>query len=305
MLNSIDPSGEQFLASLDLLQTRYNQAQEQVTSGLRILRPSDDPGALADLFQTRSDLARVNQIDQNLAGVKAEVDTAESTIETALQLLDHAHTVGVQGAGTIQVGQDAALAPQVADVLKQLVGLSRTEVNGVFIFSGDQTGSPAYQLDPASPTGVDRLVTAQATRLIQDPTGVNFAIAKTAQDLFDHRDSSDNPAPDNVFAAVNNLQIALQNGDQPGIVNALDSLKTSQDYLNQQLAFYGSVQQRIASATDVAKKFETQLQTTLGTEQDADIPAAITEITQDQTHMNASLTIQGRRPTTSLFDFLK
>ena len=305
MLNSIDPSGEQFLASLDLLQTRYNQAQEQVTSGLRILRPSDDPGALADLFQTRSDLARVNQIDQNLAGVKAEVDTAESTIETALQLLDHAHTVGVQGAGTIQVGQDAALAPQVADVLKQLVGLSRTEVNGVFIFSGDQTGSPAYQLDPASPTGVDRLVTAQATRLIQDPTGVNFAIAKTAQDLFDHRDSSDNPAPDNVFAAVNNLQIALQNGDQPGIVNALDALKTSQDYLNQQLAFYGSVQQRIASATDVAKKFETQLQTTLGTEQDADIPAAITEITQDQTHMNASLTIQGRRPTTSLFDFLK
>ena len=305
MLNSIDPSGEQFLASLDLLQTRYNQAQEQVTSGLRILRPSDDPGALADLFQTRSDLARVNQIDQNLAGVKAEVDTAESTIETALQLLDHAHTVGVQGAGTIQVGQDAALAPQVADVLKQLVGLSRTEVNGVFIFSGDQTGSPAYQLDSASPTGVDRLVTAQATRLIQDPTGVNFAIAKTAQDLFDHRDSSDNPAPDNVFAAVNNLQIALQNGDQPGIVNALDSLKTSQDYLNQQLAFYGSVQQRIASATDVAKKFETQLQTTLGTEQDADIPAAITEITQDQTHMNASLTIQGRRPTTSLFDFLK
>ena len=305
MLNSIDPSGEQFLASLELLQQRYNQAQEQVTSGLRILRPSDDPGALADLFQTRTDLARVNQIDQNLAGVKAEVDTAESTIETALQLLDHARTVGVQGAGTIQAGQDAALAPQVADVLQQLVGLSRTAVNGVFIFSGDQTGSPAYQLDPASPTGVDRLITAKATRLIQDPTGVNFAIAKTAQDLFDHRDSSDNPAPDNVFAAVNNLQIALQNGDQPGIVNALDSLKTSQDYLNQQLAFYGSVQQRIASASDVAKKFETQLQTTLGAEQDADIPAAVTEITQDQTHINASLTIQGRRPTTSLFDFLK
>ena len=305
MLNSIDPSGEQFLASLELLQQRYNQAQEQVTSGLRILRPSDDPGALADLFQTRSDLARVNQIDQNLAGVKAEVDTAESTIETALQLLDHARTVGVQGAGTIQAGQDAALAPQVADVLQQLVGLSRTAVNGVFIFSGDQTGSPAYQLDPASPTGVDRLITAKATRLIQDPTGVNFAIAKTAQDLFDHRDLSDNPAPDNVFAAVNNLQIALQNGDQPGLVNALDSLKTSQDYLNQQLAFYGSVQKRIASASDVAKKFETQLQTTLGAEQDADIPAAVTELTQDQTHMNASLTIQGRRPTTSLFDFLK
>jgi flagellar hook-associated protein 3 FlgL len=305
MVSSIDPSGEQFLASLDLLQKRFNQAQEQITSGLRILRPSDDPGQLADLFQTRTDLARVTQVDQNLVRVKAEVDTAESAVSTAVQYLDQVRALGVQGAGTIAASQDATLAPQVAHILQQLVGLSRTSVHGVYIFSGDQTNSPPYQVDSLSPTGVDRLVTAPATRLIQDPTGVNFAIAKTAQDIFDHRDASDNPAPDNVFAAVNSLQVALQNGDQPGVTNALDALKTAQDYLNQQLAFYGSVQNRIASGIDLAKKFETQLQTNLSAQQDADIPAAVIQFTQDQTHMNAALSAQGRRPTTSLFDFLK
>ena len=305
MVSSIDPSGEQFLASLDLLQKRYNQAQEQITSGLRILRPSDDPGQLADLFQTRTDLARVTQVDQNLVRVKAEVDTAESAVSTAVQYLDQVRSLGVQGAGTIAANQDATLAPQVAHILQQLVGLSRTSVHGVYIFSGDQTNSPPYQVDSLSPTGVDRLVTAPATRLIQDATGVNFAIAKTAQDIFDHRDASDNPAPDNVFAAVNSLQVALQNGDQPGVTNALDALKTAQDYLNQQLAFYGSVQNRIASGIDLAKKFETQLQTNLSAQQDADIPAAVIQFTQDQTHMNAALSAQGRRPTTSLFDFLK
>jgi flagellar hook-associated protein 3 FlgL len=305
MVSSIDPSGEQFLASLALLQKRYNQAQEQVTSGLRILRPSDSPGQLADLFQTRTDLARVTQVDQNLVRVKAEVDTAESAVSTAVQYLDQVRALGVQGAGTIAAGQDAALAPQVNHILQQLVGLSRTSVHGVYIFSGDQTNSPPYQVNAASATGVDRLVTVPATRLIQDPTGVNFAIAKTAQDIFDHRDALDNPAPDNVFAAVNSLQVALQNGDQPGVTNALDALKTAQDYLNQQLAFYGSVQKRIDSGIDLAKKFETQLQTNLSAQQDADIPAAVIQLTQDQTHLNAALAAQGRRPTTSLFDFLK
>ena len=305
MVSSIDPSGEQFLASLALLQKRYNQAQEQITSGLRILRPSDSPGQLADLFQTRTDLARVTQVDQNLVRVKAEVDTAESAVSTAVQYLDQVRALGVQGAGTIAAGQDAALAPQVDHILQQLVGLSRTSVHGVYIFSGDQTNAPPYQVNAASPTGVDRLVTAPATRLIQDPTGVNFAIAKTAQDIFDHRDALDNPAPDNVFAAVNSLKVALQNGDQPGVTNALDALKTAQDYLNQQLAFYGSVQKRIDSGIDLAKKFETQLQTNLSAQQDADIPAAVIQLTQDQTHLNAALAAQGRRPTTSLFDFLK
>ena len=305
MVSSIDPAGEQFLASLALLQKRYNQAQEQVTSGLRILRPSDAPGQLADLFQTRTDLARVNQADQNLVRVKAEVDTAESAVSTAVQYLDQVRSLGVQGAGTVAASQDAALAPQVNHLLEQLVGLSRTSVHGVYIFSGDQTNSPPYQVNAASPTGVDRLVTAPATRLIQDATGVNFAIAKTAQDIFDHRDATDNPAPDNVFAAVHSLQVALQNGDQPGVTNALDSLKTAQDYLNQQLAFYGSVQNRIDSGIDLAKKFETQLQTNLSAQQDADIPSAVIQLTQDQTHLNAALAAQGRRPTTSLFDFLK
>src|SRR5262249_13037251 len=156
------------------------------------------------------------------------------------------------------------------------------------------------QIDPLSPTGVDRLIKTNATRQIQDPTGVSFAVAKTAQDLFDHRDALDNPAPDNVFAAVNSLYVALQHSDQPGITTAIASIEQSQTYLNTQLAFYGSVQNRIASASDLAKKFETQLQTTLSSQQDADIPAEVIQLTQSQTALNAAFGAEARRPTTTL-----
>ena len=306
MVNILSPANEQFVNNVDLVQQRLNQATQQLSSGYRIQQASDDPSVLGDLFQTRTDLARVTQVDQNLNLVKAEVTTADSSVQSAIQLLDNVRSLAVQGANTTtSAQQQAALGNQVESVLEQLVGLTHTQVNGVYIFSGDQTASAPYQVDAASANGVDRLVTAPATRQIQDPTGLTFAVAQTAQDLFDKRDASDNFAPENVFAAVHNIQIALQNNDLPGLTAAIGQLQTAQDYLNQQSAFYGAVENRIAAASDLAQKFQTQLHAQLSSEQDTDVTAAALQLTQDSTDLNAALASQARRPTTSLFDYIK
>jgi flagellar hook-associated protein 3 FlgL len=306
MVNILSPANEQFVNNVDLIQQRLNQATQQLSSGYRIQQASDDPSALGDLFQTRSDLARVTQVDKNLSLVKAEVTTADGSVQSAIQLLDNVRSLAVQGANTTtSAQQQTALAGQVESVLEQLVGLTHTQVNGIYIFSGDQTASPPYQVNAASANGVDRLVTAPATRQIQDPTGLTFAVAQTAQDLFDKRDATDNFAPENVFAAVHNIQVALQNNDLPAITAAIGQLQTAQDYLNQQSAFYGAAENRIAAATDLAQKFQTQLQAQLSSEQDTNVTQAALQLTQDTTDLNAALASQAKRPTTSLFDYIK
>jgi flagellar hook-associated protein 3 FlgL len=306
MVNILSPANEQFVNNVDLIQQRLNQATQQLSSGYRIQQASDDPSVLGDLFQTRSDLARVTQVDKNLSLVKAEVTTADGSVQSAIQLLDNVRSLAVQGANTTtSAQQQTALAGQVESVLEQLVGLTHTQVNGIYIFSGDQTASPPYQVDAASANGVDRLVTAPATRQIQDPTGLTFAVAQTAQDLFDKRDASDNFAPENVFAAVHNIQVALQNNDLPGLTAAIGQLQTAQNYLNQQSAFYGAAENRIAAASDLAQKFQTQLEAQLSSEQDTNVTQAALQLTQDTTDLNAALASQAKRPTTSLFDYIK
>ncbi len=115
---------------------------------------------------------------------------------------------------------------------------ANTNNNGEYVFSGNETSSPPYQLDSSSATGVDGLVTAPAPRLIQDATGVTFAVSLTAQQIFDHEDSSGAPDASNVFLAVNSLATALAANDQAGITAAVGSLQTAQGYLAQQLQFY-------------------------------------------------------------------
>lgn len=305
MITGLTPANEQFVTSVDNLQNQLTNADNQLSTGLRVNVASDAPGEVEDIFQARSDLASVNQVSQNLTNVQSQVNTGDSSLQSAIQLLQNALSLGTEGSGTtVTPQQQGALATQVQDLLSQLVGLSQTQVNGVYIFSGDASGSPPYQLDPASPTGVDQLVTAQATQQIADPTGITFPISMTAQELFDNSDSNGNPTPQNAFAALNNLQLALQSGNSTSISTAIGDVQSASTYLNQQLGFYGTAQNRITSAIDLAQKFQLQDQTNLSNLQDTNVPAVALQLTQDSTDISAAMAAQSRMPTTTLFDYL-
>src|SRR5579863_10271117 len=290
MIQGLGTVSQEFLANLQTLQQQTQTTQEQISSGRTINQPSDNPGVLGDVLQLEAELGNVNQVSKNLSQVTGQVNTAESVLESATQLLDQVNTLGVQGANsTMTAAQRSALSVQVQQSLSQLVSLSQTQFDGEYVFSGDAATQASYQLDLSNPNGVDRLITAPSTRLIQDATGVTFAVSLTAQTIFDNRNPDDSLASNNVFAAVNSLQVALANNDQTGITNALTSLQTAQSYLSQSLQYYGGVQDQLTNATDVAQKFQLQYQTSLSQETSTNMATAAVSLTQEQTSMQAAL----------------
>jgi flagellar hook-associated protein 3 FlgL len=308
MLTGIDPAGAQFLADLARTRAGIDQAQRQVETGSRVNRPSDDPDAVSDILRLRADILRTQQIQSNLSNVKPEVDTGEQSLQSAVQLLDRASVLAAQGVSTTQTaGARQAIAKEAQSILEQLVGLSRTAVGGRFIFSGDQDAQAPYELDTQQPdtgAGVVQLVTSGATRQVQDAVGNTFVVTMTAQQIFDDQDPPGTPAADNAFVAVNQLRVALQANDTTGIGNALVTLRQAGDYINSQLSFYGTAQNRIVAASDQASNLILQFQTALSYRQDADITQAIVQMNQGRTQEQASLQSEAQVPRTSLFDFL-
>jgi len=306
MLQSFDPVREKFLADLASLNNRIAKTQAELTSGVRINKPSDDPSAVGDVLQLQSDIGRVTQVTANLNSVKSEVDSASGVVQDSVSLLDQARTLAAQGASaTLSASGRVTLAAQAEQILSALVNASRSTFAGRYLFSGDSSLQPAYDFNLSNATGVTRLLTAPATRLIQDSNGVVFAVSKTAQDLFDHRNPDDSIAADNVFAAVNSLRVALLNNDQPGTAAAAAALQKAQDYLSLQGTFYGAVQNRVTNALDVAQKFQLQWKSALSDERDTDIAAATTDLSQERLSQQAALQAQASMPRNSLFDFLK
>jgi len=144
MLQSFDPVREKFLVDLKALNDRIAKTQNQLTSGIRINRPSDDPSAVGDVLQLQSDIGRVTQVTANLNSVKTEVDAASAVVQDAVSLLDQARSLAAQGASdTLSPSGRLALAAQVEQILSALVNISRATFAGRYLFSGDSSTQPA------------------------------------------------------------------------------------------------------------------------------------------------------------------
>jgi flagellar hook-associated protein 3 FlgL len=286
-------SNQSFLANLDRVQQQMQQAQSQISSGLRVQQASDDPAAIAEILQLEGDIGQNQQIQANLNSASSQLGTADSALQTALQAVESATSVGTQGANsTATATERAALAQQVAGILQSLVSVSNTTVNGLYIFSGDLATQPSYQVDPTQPTGVKQLTTAPATQVVVDVNGTSIPISRTAQQIFDVRDASGNPTTGNVFAAVNSLLTNLQSNNQAGIAQAVIDLQSADQYLNEQLSFYGQAENNVSSATSLAQKFQIQEKSNLSQLRDTDVAAVAIQLSQDGVQNQATLSAE-------------
>jgi flagellar hook-associated protein 3 FlgL len=300
MISSLDSAAQSFLTGLDNIQQRLNNAQMELTTGLKINTVSDSPDQIANLWQTRSNLDQVQQTSSNLGRVQTEVNTAQNVLQSAVTLVERAETLGTQGANdTVSAQTRQNLADELGSILQQLVSTANTTVEGRYIFSGDSDQQAPYSIDLTQSSPVSTYQGSPATRQIQGADGSLFSVSETAQQIFDSSD-----AQQNVFVSINNLRQALLNNDDAGITASIGDVQSADSYLNQQLAFYGSVQDRVNGAVDYTQTYQTQLQSELSGIQDADETQAITDLTQAQTQLQAALVSRAQIPRTSLFDFL-
>ncbi|HVY91223.1 MAG TPA: flagellin [Bryobacteraceae bacterium] len=292
---TINGANQQYLADLQLTQAQIAQAQAQLSSGYRLQKASDDPAALSQIYELQTKIAFNQQTQSNLNGAQTELTAADTALQSSIAALSSAVTLAAQGANSSYTAEQRAnLAIQVQGIQQSLISASQTQVNGKYIFSGDLDSQPLYQLDSTQPNGVLQLATATNTRTIQDVNGTAIATARTATTIFDAQDSTGTPVSGNVFAAVQSLITALQNNDTAGIATASDSLKAASEYLNGQLAFYGTAENRVADATQLAQKFMVQDQTDLGNVQNADVPTAALQLTRAQTQQQAALSVEAK-----------
>jgi flagellar hook-associated protein 3 FlgL len=300
MVSNLNPANQQFLNDLNQISDRMQNAQRQLSTGLRVTQVSDAPDIISTLLQARASLSSAQQTQTNLGRVKTEVDAGEQALQSAVTLFDQVQTLGAQGAtDTSTAAARSTLAQQLGSILQQTVGLAGTQMEGRYIFAGDSDQQAPYTVDLTQNPPVSAYLGSTATRVAQHPNGTTFAVGLTAQTIFDSSDPSTN-----VFASIEGLKTALESNDTAAIGTAMNGLTKVSAYLNQQLAFYGTTQNKISQASDYGSTLQVQLQTQISNLQDADMTAAIEELTQGQTQQQAALQSKALVPRTTLFNFL-
>jgi flagellar hook-associated protein 3 FlgL len=305
MISNLNSSSEAFLANMQRVQRRVEDANRQVSSGKRVNVASDAPNELDTILQLRTDDIHNSQIQENLGVAKADADAADGALTSATLLMDRATTLAAQGANfTVDATGRQSIAAEIESLQEQMTAISNTTVQGRYIFGGDQGSNPPYAVDLTQANGVSQLTNSPATRQVEDSSGGSFAVSQSAHDIFDSRNPDGTFASDNVFTALNNLRLGLLANNTAQITAASASVQLASTHLNTAQAFYGTVQNRIADATSYCASYDVQLKTELSAKEDADITAAALTMTQGNTQLQAAFQMQAKMPRTTLFDFI-
>jgi flagellar hook-associated protein 3 FlgL len=126
-------------------------ALQQVTTGLRVNQPSDDPAAAATMTISLASSATVDQYTTNISSVTSQMQTADASFSSIVTSLNTAVTLGTSGAGgTVSAANKQAIASELEGVLSSVVAQGNASYQGVYLFAG--SASSAEPLVAASTT---------------------------------------------------------------------------------------------------------------------------------------------------------
>jgi flagellin-like hook-associated protein FlgL len=176
--------GRQTIADLRQIGERRVRAGSQISSGLRVTQPSDDPADAAGVVRTEAEITRLGQLTRNLQSVEAELRNADTALDQTGDLLTRALTVATSAAtDTLDDAGRQIVRVEVDGIFRRLVELANTLDSGRYIFAGDDDDQAPFRIDPASPDGVAYLGSSRG-RAVRFPDNHTGQISLPGDEIF-------------------------------------------------------------------------------------------------------------------------
>lgn len=137
---------ESGVANLLNRQRELSATQEHISTGRRVLKPSDDPVAASQMLDVSEARALNDQYKNNAAEVRSRLGLQEGALRAAVNVIQDVKRLAVQaGSGTLSQGDLRSLAEEVFGRYEELVGQANaTDGNGEFLFSGFRTQTKPF-----------------------------------------------------------------------------------------------------------------------------------------------------------------
>jgi flagellar hook-associated protein 3 FlgL len=290
-------SQRHLLSDLQRVQQRLSDAQNQVSSAKRVVKPSDDPLAAARATRLQADLDATAAYSDSVDEAKSWLDASDSALSSLTDVVQRVRELTVQAANgaTSDAGRQAIKA-EVDQLIKQAKSTLNQAYDGRYLFSGTKTDTPPYDVNTDAYQGDGGAV------LRTIGPGVTVQVNAT--------DSASAPPTTDVLRtllpALRTLSQDLQNNN----INALGTsdLKAIDAGLGTVTAArsqIGAITNRVTAAKQRLHDFSDVTTVLLSNTQDADLPKSLTDLAMQQNALQSALQAGSTLIQQSLMDFLQ
>ncbi|MCV9884679.1 flagellar hook-associated protein FlgL [Metabacillus halosaccharovorans] len=280
--------------------------QDQLATGKKINRPSDDPVVAIKGMFYRTNLTEVEQYKRNLSEAYTWMENSEAGIEHATQIVQRVRELLVKANNeTNSPGDMESIGVEIGELTQDLIGVANTQVAGKYIFNGTKSHTPPITTPvPVNADGDYDYAMDTNKFNVEVSKGVGLQVNINANNVFGK----------DMMNTLKDLEEALNNGtlyDEPNAdgVRIGDQLL---EQLDEQFANITAERSELGARYNRLELVDTRLSDQevianriLSDNEDADIEKVITDLTVQESIHRASLAVGSRIIQPTLIDFLR
>ncbi|GEN54432.1 flagellar hook-associated protein FlgL [Halobacillus faecis] len=271
--------------------------QDQLSTGKKISRPSQDPVVAMKGINYRQQVTEVEQFQRNIAEVHNWMDNSDSALDKATQAMQRVRELTVQASNdTYEEGQRENIAKEIRQLKEHLGTIANTKVNDKYIFNGTNTTKPPFEnMEALEGTVIPPATGADEVR-IEVSSGVKLQTNVLPGRVFNQE----------LFKDLEEFAQALE-GDTANeeISDFLDKFDGHTGNVVNERADLGARMNRVELVEDRLETQKVSATKMMSDNEDADIEKVITDLkTQESVH-RAAMGVGARIIQPTLMDFLR
>jgi flagellar hook-associated protein 3 FlgL len=293
-------SQRHLLSDLQRVQQRLSDAQNQVSSGKRVAKPSDDPLAAARATRLQADLDATAAYSDSVDEAKSWLDASDSALSSLNDVVQRVRELTVQAANgaTSDAGRQAIKA-EVDQLIKQAKTTLNQAYDGRYLFSGTKTDTPPYDVNTTPPDDTYKGDAGAILRTIG--AGVTVQVNAAA--------SGSTPPTDvlgTLLPALRTLSQDLQSNNISALgTTDLKAIDAGLGTVTAARSQIGAITNRVTAAKQRLNDFSDVTEVLLSNTQDADLPKSLTDLAMQQNALQSALQAGSTLIQQSLMDFLQ
>lgn len=277
---------------------RISSSQEQLASGKKLNRPSDNPTDANAVIRLRTSQAELQQFGRNASAVKDSLLTSDATLDSYQQLLDRAQAILTSAASDTFVTQAGpAVAVEVDGLTDRIRQVANTSNGDGYVFGGSRVTAPPFDVNGVLATPVATENTVQV-----EPEGTLVSTGVVAEDIFAD-------ASGNVLDTLKSASAAIKGTGNPAadratILSALDRIKSFSGLSNVARTKVGERLNHLDEVSSRLDQTNLSVAATVDRLESVDTAAAALDLTQSNTALEAILQSVSKTGQRNLLDLL-
>lgn len=283
--------------------------QKNLSSGKKLLNPSDDPTGLAQLLYGRSELKNNERYTSNIDSALSELTSTESAMSGMKDAIQRIKELTVQAANdTLSQTQLDSINLEVNNLFDTLVQLGNSNYNGNYLFSGFEVDTAPFTV-----TGQDVAYGGSPNttpNLFERPIEVNkndtIAINFNGEDLLGTVTVTGptTTTGSGILRTVRQLTLDLANGNKANVRTRLDELDTGLETILDNMAVIGSKVNRLELLKTRYEEQGIAKTEFLSTIESTDFAEVVSRLGLEQSLYEATLSLIQRMSSQSVLNFL-